>query len=376
MRIGLNLLYLLPGVVGGTETYAAGLLDGLAEVGHQHDFFAFVNRESREWPLPTRPNFHRILCPISATHRARRYTFEQLCMPILLRKYELDLLHSLGYVAPICLPCPSVVTIHDLNYQAFGSGMATNKRAALAVFVHQAAMRADRIITPSRFSRKQILDSYRDVPPERIVVIEDAVRRRHPLQVSREQAMAKLERYGLRQPYLMAFGNRGANKNVPRLVLAYKKAREQYGISHQLVIAGRLSPSDLKPYTEGLEATNLIVTGYLEDISLQVLLRHASMFVIASTYEGFGLPVLEAMEAGVPVVSSNAAALPEVCGNAAVLFDPFSIDDMAAKIASVASDESLQDRLIELGRENISRFSWTKAAIETLNTYQEAVRLR
>jgi len=373
MRVGLNLIYLLPGIVGGTETYAAGLLDGLAELGSEHEFFVYVNHESQQWPLPARSNFHRVVCPVLATRRAHRYMFEQVHLPLLLHKYKLDLLHSLGYVAPILLPCPSVVTIHDLNFQAFGSQMPAQKRVALAFFVHQSAKHAGRIITPSQFSREQILDSYKDVPADRIVVVEEAVRERPPLRMSPEQARTELERYGLRQPYLMALGNRGANKNIPRLIEAFKKARKQYGISHQLVIAGHLSAADLRPYTKNLDETALVITGYLEDLSLRVLLEHASVFIVASTYEGFGLPVLEAMAANIPVVSSNAASLPEVCGNAAVLFNPFSTDDMAAKIAAVATDKSLQDHLRQLGWENVGRFSWTKAAAQTLNIYREVV---
>ncbi len=374
MRIGLNLAYLLPGIVGGTETYAAGLLDGFAETGERCEFFVFVNRESREWPLPAKPNFHRIVCPISAVHRVRRYIFEQLYLPFLVRPYRLSLLHSLGYVAPLCLPIPSIVTIHDLNYQAFGAQMPARKRAALAFFVHQSASRSDRIITPSHFSKRQILDAYPNIRADRVVVIEDAARKRPPLQMSREEMKAELERFGIRQPYLMAFGNLGPNKNIPALIQAFRQAHEQHNVRQQLVIVGRLTPDDIAAYTAGLEAGSLILTGYLEDRTLQVLLHHAAAFIVASTYEGFGLPVLEAMAADVPVLCSNVASLPEVGGDAAVFFDPFSIDDMTAKIASVANSEALQMELRQRGREHVGRFSWRKTAMQTIEAYGEIIR--
>src|SRR5437870_13548482 len=116
MRIALNLLYLIPGVVGGTETYAAGLLHGLANVDAQDQFVVFVNRESQQWPLPVSPNFTRVICPVSALSRSRRYFFEQVLLPRWLQKHAIDVVHSLGYVSPLFTSCASIVTIHDLNF--------------------------------------------------------------------------------------------------------------------------------------------------------------------------------------------------------------------------------------------------------------------
>ena len=104
MRIGINLLYLLPGIVGGTETYASSLLHGLALIDKQNDYFVFVNRESAEWPLPDVPNFRRVVCAVQAINRTKRYLFEQLILPFLAHSYKLQLMHSLGYVAPVLLP--------------------------------------------------------------------------------------------------------------------------------------------------------------------------------------------------------------------------------------------------------------------------------
>ena len=106
MKIGINLLYLLPGVVGGTETYAAGLLQGLAEIDQRNEYVVFVNRESENWPLPQAANFTRVVCPVRAAGRASRYFFEQVRLPRLLAQYHIDVVHSLGYVGPLVAPCP------------------------------------------------------------------------------------------------------------------------------------------------------------------------------------------------------------------------------------------------------------------------------
>src|SRR5262245_39532598 len=112
MRVALNLLYLIPGVVGGTETYAAGVLDGLAGLDADDEFIVYLCREGGSWRVPEAQNFTRVVCDVPASSRWRRYLFEQLLFPIILKRASVDVVHSLGYVSPVFCPCPSVVTIH------------------------------------------------------------------------------------------------------------------------------------------------------------------------------------------------------------------------------------------------------------------------
>lgn len=120
MRIGLNLLHAQPEIGGGLETYAAGLLVGLAKINSGDEFIVFLNREAENWPLPPAPNFTRVVCPVRAVSRARRYYYEQVCLPGLLKAHGVDLVHSLGSVAPCFLPCPSVLTVPDISFRACG----------------------------------------------------------------------------------------------------------------------------------------------------------------------------------------------------------------------------------------------------------------
>ncbi|HEU5040243.1 MAG TPA: glycosyltransferase, partial [Gemmatimonadales bacterium] len=156
MIIGLNLLYLLPGVVGGTETYAAGLLKGLAAHGDESRFVVFVNRESAAWPLPASPRFRRVVCPVHARSRLARYRFEQLRLPALVQAEGVELLHSLGYVAPLRLGRPSVVTVHDLHYRSYGPWRQWPRRLLLDCIVGASIRRAAAVITVSRFMRDAI----------------------------------------------------------------------------------------------------------------------------------------------------------------------------------------------------------------------------
>jgi len=364
MRCGLNLLYLIPGIVGGTEIYAAGLLAGLAQIDSENEYFVFVNRESVAWHLPSAPNFRRVVCPVRATNRAKRYFFEQVYLPGLLKHFHVDIVHSLGYVAPLFPPCPSVVTVHDLNFRAFGSRMQLAKQWALEFFVKQSARRAHHVITVSEFSRGQIL-SVLGISQEKVSVTLEATSSANPDLV--DWAIT-LQRYGVNKPYIIAFSSSSPNKNIPRLIQAFVQARQNYSLPHQLVVVGHRHP-DYVPD----ELNPIVFTGYLDVSSKQALLAGAEMLVFPSTYEGFGFPVLEAQQVGVPVVCSTAASLPEVVGEAAVFFDPFSVNEMAEAIGQVAQDKGLRESLKQKGLHNVSRFSWEKTARETLQIYYSVV---
>ncbi|CAN5829816.1 glycosyltransferase family 1 protein [soil metagenome] len=370
MRIGLNLLYLLPDVVGGTETYAAGLLQGLAATSDADEFLVFVNRESAAWPLPEAPNIQRVVCPVSAGSQGVRYAYEQGRFVQLLAKHRVDLVHSFGYVAPLRAPCPSVVTIHDLNYRAFGDRMPLARRLALAFFARQSALRASRVLTVSEFSRREILDAYA-LSPERVVVTHNAPREWNGLPGEGDaKLLAGLAEAG--SPYIVAFSSTSPNKNIPRLLEAFARAREQYRLPHRLVLVGRSAAENGAEIPRDPDGA-VRFTGYLSDSALHAVLAGAQLLAFPSLYEGFGLPVVEAMTLGVPVVCSDRASLPEVAGDAAVFFDPSSTEEMAHKLALVARDAALRAELIEKGYANAGRFSWQATARRTLQVYREVV---
>jgi glycosyltransferase involved in cell wall biosynthesis len=368
MKIGINLLYLIPDIVGGTETYASGLLHGLAIIDQHDEFVIYVNQESKNWPLPEQPNFIRVVCPVSAFSQTRRYLFEQLQFPKLLRKNRIDIVHSLGYVSPLFAPCSSIVTIHDINYRAFGDAMPISRRWALAFFVKESARRANRVITVSEFSQREILKAF-NLPSNRVIVTHEAPRISSKLNTNEDLLVPTFNRLGIKCPYIIAFSSQSPNKNIPRLLSAFSYAREQYKLPHQLVLVGHQPVDQLLNFIPSDDA--ILFTGYLDDSTLQTVLSHAQILVFPSLYEGFGLPVLEAMVSGVPVVCSDKASLPEICGDAVEFFDPLSVKDMAKKIVQVVLDPVLQEILREKGFKNVKRFSWEKAARKTLSVYKD-----
>jgi glycosyltransferase involved in cell wall biosynthesis len=368
MRIGLNLLYLLPGIVGGTETYAVGLLGALARIDQENEYVIFLNRESEAWWLPAAPNVRRVVCPVWATNRLGRYVFEQLRLPALLRAYQVDLLHSLGYVAPLWPGCRSVVTVPDLNYQAFGGSMPLHKRLALSFFVGQSVQRSDHLITLSTYVRQEIISAF-GLTAERITVTSLAPRPRTPPNQAPHGTADLLADLGISLPFMVAFSSRTPNKNIPRLLQAFALGRQEHALPHQLVLVGH--PPDERAATR-MQGSMVCFAGFLPDESVQAILSCAALLVFPSIYEGFGLPILEAMAAGVPVACSARAALPEVAGEAALYFDPLSVEDMAGQISRLALDQSLQALLRQRGWDNLARFSWEAAAQQTLRAYRLA----
>lgn len=372
MRIGINLLYLIPGVVGGTETYAAGLLSGLAQIDNENEFFIFVNQSAADWPVPENKNFVRVVCPVKGTIRYRRYFFEQYQLSKLLSQYKIDLVHSLGYICPLRSPCTSVVTIPDLNYIDIAHTIGTGKKLVLSFFSMQAAKRADHVITISNFSKERICQILK-LPAEKITVTLLSTDKKDNSDPSTKENEL-LSYYGIKEPYIVAFGGGAIHKNIPRLIKAFVSLKDS--LSHNLVLIGHLS-SNISLTTilndHGLN-NRLIATGYVPNSHIDLLLSHADLFVLPSLYEGFGIPLLEAQKAGVAVACSTAGSLPEVAGNSVIFFDPLSVDSIAHTIHKCLSDDNLCSELRHLGQDNLKRFSWEKTASETLEVYRSVLK--
>lgn len=364
MRIGLNLLYLIPGEVGGTERYATALMRALGRLDDADSFYLFLNAESAELKLPEYPNFHRVVCRLRARLRPLRYLWEQLLLPFQVLAKRIDVLHSLGYVAPLRAPCRSVVTICDTNYASLGNRMPPAKRLLLAYFVRRSARRCDQVVTLSEFAARQIAADTR-IPLSKITVTHLAGRDDGgdagsvPWEVLEAQ-------YRLIRPYIASFGSLSPHKNVSRLLDAFSSICGSF--PHRLVLIGHIA-EPLELTRRGLEG-RVIPTGHVREEHVMPLLRYASLFVFPSLYEGFGLPVLEAQEAGLPVTCSAAGALPEIAGDSALFFDPRSIEDMAKALRTCLESERLRDELVRRGRTNLARFSWPETARKTLEVYR------
>ena len=373
MRIGINTLYLIPGQVGGSETYLRKTLAELVEVGGRHEFILFCNRENAgTFAEAEQPNVTQVCCNVRATSRPRRILYEQFALPKLVGRHAVDVLWSPGYTAPLRLACLSVVSTFDMQFVHHPEDFSRMALAATRFLVPRAARRAAAVLTLSEHSKRDIVRTCR-VPAERVHVTYLAADEAAGGDIPDAEQRALLERVGLDQPYILTVANAWPHKNVPALVRAHARLPE--GCARRLVIVGirgRGMGEVNAAIAASPRADRVVTTGWVSERELWILYRHAAVFAFPSLFEGFGLPVLEAMAAGVPVVSSNAASLPEVYGDAALEFDPRDEGAMADAIRRVLEDDALARDLVERGRRNVARFSWRRTAEQTLEVLETA----
>lgn len=365
-RIGLNLLFLVPGETGGSEIYARNLIPKLGEVRPDLELVAFVNRESAGIDLGVS---EVIKVGVSGRSRTRRVLAEQRRLPALAGRHGIDLLHSPGTSAPRRPGVVSVVTILDVIYARFPEAHTLPMRLGMRVIVPLAARGADRVITISQAAGSDIADIL-DVPRERIDVTYLGGRPIGPATPEPELR----RRLGLGDgPLVLSVSARRPHKNLPRLIEAF--ARVTAGPLPVLVLPGYETPFEGKLRRRAGElgvAERLRFLGWVSDEDLEGLYAAATCFAFPSLAEGFGLPVLEAMQRGVPVACSNAGPLPEIAGDAARYFDPLDVAEMTNALADLLRNERLREQLGGAGRRRAGSFTWERTARETAESYERA----
>ena len=287
---------------------------------------------------------------------------------------SLDIVHgpSPASIPPAGSGQKLVVTVHDLAFLEAPAHFPRQWREMFRLGLRAAVRRADAIITPSRNTAEDLLTRTK-VDPDRVHVI--------PLAATSEQGGADdeqvLSRLKIHPPYLLFVGTLEPRKNLIRLIRAYRRAAAS-GIPHALVLAGPLGWKHQQLHRElALRGPGeVVLTGGLSDPEVDVVLRGASAFVYPALYEGFGLPVLEAMTRGVPVITSNTSSLPEVAGDAALGIDPGSVREIAAAIETLLGDTAMQERLSARGRARAERFSWDETARQTLQVYERVLEAK
>ena len=306
--------------------------------------------------LRRRPPEGHELWALSQGGRGPELWWEQVTLPRLLRRRGSGLVHCPDSFLPLRRPCPGVVTIYDLAFEAIPGDMPAVTGTKYRALVPRSARSAERVICPSRFTAEDLSTRYA-IPPERIRVIPGA------------PALAPGSAPSPEGPYLLAVGDLRLKKNLPALIEAYRRLRRE-GIGHRLVLAG----ADLGVAGELARLADrepVELTGFVDDERLDALIRGADALVFPGIYEGFGLVALEAMQRGCPVVLARAGALPETGGSAAAYFDPLDPDELAGALLGVVGDRREHERLSAAGRERAAHFSWERTAAATVAVYQE-----
>lgn len=353
----------------GNETYIRNLLREFALAGDEQ-IKAYISAPSAELYIPAGIETGRV-----SDNPFFRLGFD---LSNSIRRNRPDLLH-VQYTSPLNCPVPIVTTVHDVSYLTHPQYFSIFRSTQLRITVKRTIQRAAKIIAPSDFSRQQIIAAYK-VPPEKVEVIHNGV---DPMfrPIAREIAGRwVMEKFKVAAPYILTVGDLQVRKNQAGLIRAFAallSAKPE--LPHHLVLAGKKNwhGSEVMESARRSGISDRIhFTGFVEDEDLRNLYCGCDLFVFPSFYEGFGLPILEAMACGRAVACSNTSAMPEVADSAALLFDPTSVPEMAKTMFDLLVDAELRGRMERLGHARASRFSWHRAATETLAVYERVAGMK
>lgn len=359
--------------LGGDETYLAGMLEGLALCAPESDQFPLLVRHD----APAVP-FDAGRFPVRRIKRRPGFVHYALGLRSVLasERGRADLVHTITH-GPLASPLPLALTIGDLSFRHHPEHYPPSARIRLNTLVPRQCRAARIVLTPSEFSRRDIIETY-DLDPRRVAVVPNRVLEHVQVDdVTRARSERRLREHGVRAPYVLYLGNLHPRKNVARLIDAYRVATDRNAELRdvQLVIAGG------RWFKGGVEeaaaarvgAGQVILTGRVDDDVRRVLLEDAVALTYVSMFEGFGLPPIEAMAAGTPVLAGDRAATPEVCGDAALLVDPFDIDAIATGLDTIVTDESRRTEMRERGRARAAMYDVRRTGRAAYSAFVQAV---
>ncbi len=372
IHIGINALFLIPGEVGGSETYLCKTLDALCRNHHDVQITLFTNLENHSllnslFSRYTQVKFS-ILC-FKATNRYNRILREQFELPLKVKQAGVDALWSPGYTAPAVVHCPQAVTILDMQYKRYPEDLTWLAIITTDLLLKIAGFRAQRFLTISEFSKSEIIH-FINIPKEKIDVTYLAANDFTANNLQNAEVSKFLsKRVPNTEKYILTIANSYPHKNLHTLIDAFGKIVNQ--IPHQLVVIGkpRLGEGLVKNSFANLSQPDRVtrISG-LNREELIALYQGADLFVFPSLYEGFGLPVLEAMMCKVPVVTTIKASIPEVGGNFVVyVHEPSSRFFADAILDVLAWHSSKRSDFINAAKRWAERFSWDKTASQTLD---------
>lgn len=361
---------------GGIGRYVRELV---AAVAHQpvggFDYKLFVAGASRN-QLPPPPAAHFQWVPTRITPRWFARLWHRLQMPVPLEIFtgRMALYHATDFVLLPTLPgVRTLLTVHDLSFVRVPDAAAPSLKAYLDVVVPRSVRAATHILADSQATKDDLITLY-NTPPEKITVLLSGVETRFKPVTNPVSLMTMRTKYELgMRPYILSLGTVQPRKNYERLVQSLGLLRDN-GMDIDLVIVGGKGWLDGPLYQTIAQLhleDHVHITGFADEADLPALYTGAVCFALPSLYEGFGIPVLEAMACGTPVVTSNLSSLPEVAGDAALLIDPYNIEELTHALARLITEDALRQQLIERGFTRAAGFTWDRSAQHLLEVYQQ-----
>ncbi len=365
---------------GGISRHIRSLLTALAKWPGKNEYTVFVNGQDVVERLAARhPQINYVSVSWPESRPASRIAWEQFTLPSLIRQRHIDVLHSPANVLPELLPrsCAGVVTLHDLAFLRFPNVLTRTRRLYHRTFTIRSLQRATMIISVSESTKRDAVELV-GIPVERLQTVYAAIDDRFSSEIGEKEIAAFRQKHGLTQGFLLYLGTLEPRKNITALIEAYAYLRNMYARQEKLVLAGGKGWLYDTIYEKieklGLE-TEVIFPGFVVDNEQKLWYHAASAFAYPSLYEGFGLPVVEALVCGTPVVTSNVSSLPEAGIDIALSIDPQDVEAMAEALYKALTDQAYRQRCRTMATLVAQRFSAQTMVERTIDVYEQAVAL-
>jgi glycosyltransferase involved in cell wall biosynthesis len=362
MRIAINTRILIPDRLEGVGWYTYELCKRLSEAHPEDEFYFFFDRPY-DPSLKFGPNVKMIVLGPKARFAPTYWWWFEVVLPKAFKKYGIEVFFSPDNFCSLRSPVPTALTIHDLSPLHFPEQFAFIHRWHYLYYLPRFMKRAERVISVSNYGKADIQKTL-GIVGDKIVAISNGIRANFVPISSEVQAQTRTQ-FSTGEPYFVFIGSLNGRKNLARLVQAYGLFRQNSKSTVKLVLAGRRG-WQLQEFEEALQNSpfreDIHLLDYVEEVDLPRLLGSALGLVYVSTFEGFGLPVLEAMCCDTPVICSNASALPEVVGDAALLVDPYDLNNISEAMSRLWHEPNLRQNLIEKARLQRRAYSWDQAA--------------
>jgi glycosyltransferase involved in cell wall biosynthesis len=357
-RIGINGAD-LEGRGTGVKRYLSSILPYLDGTGNE--YFIYSRAPLPKGTVPENKRF--IERPTGHTVDKSYSLWEQLILPRILKKDSIDVYFSAGYSIPLCMRIPAIVVIHDISFSVHPEWYGFREGWRRRIITRLSAGRSKKIITVSEFSRNEIIKRYA-IRDEKIVIAPNAVFKRK-MKISPSEKNKLIKKYDLGNPVILYVGLLLERRYIRQLIEAFSEIKKKYKNASLVLIGNnQLRPAaDIGEIARKVSIENSVLhLSYVEDNELSAFYGISDIFVYLSSYEGFGIPPLEAINSGVPVVTSRSSSLAEIYEGFAVLVDDHTSDEIGAKLSLLLDNKELQKRLLKSGKQLLDKFSWEKTA--------------
>ena len=370
MNIAINCRHLLSDKLEGFGNYTLEISKRICQNHPEHQFYLFFDRPySKDFIFSE--NVHGIVLPPITKHPVLSVLWASISLKRAFKKYKIDLFWSPDGICNFRTKIPQVISIHDLNFEHIPKDLPWFVRNYYRTFYPRYAKKADHIISVSEYSKNDILKTY-EISSDKVTAIYNGACEHFTL-VDLDEKNVIRTKYASGRPFFVFVGSIHPRKNVDRLLQAFALYHKKYSEYHLVIVGSNMWRNQSLHIPNEIES-HVTFTGHIHSNDLSKIMGSAFALVYPPYFEGFGIPLVEAMKSGIPIVSSNKTCLPEIAGDTAIYFDPFNVEEISSQMSRINEDSNLRKELVYNGKERVKQFSWDNTAEKTWKVLEQFLR--